>query len=371
MSEDPTRPIRPGEYRPPGGYGASPDYGSPDGHDSSRDYGQPGGYGSPRESGQPGGYRSPRESGQLGGYGSHGESGTTPEAGRPGGYGAGGGYRQPDGYGADRGYGPDGGYGADRGPGGPDGSRASSGTTQLPDGGYGGRTRRAGRAGGTGRRRHRGLIITAIVVVVLAILLVVADRVAAGIAENEVASQIKSSGFPVKPKVTIEGFPFLTQLAARDFRQMDIAASNVTEGPLDIASVNATMHGVHINSGFNGATVDQINGTALITFAGLSRAGGIGDGITLSNGGNGDVKASIDLGFVTGTALAQVTKTGPHQIGVRVVSAGGLPLSALGPLQDFTVNLPDLPAGMTIQSVSVTGQGLLIAIAGTHTTFSQ
>ena len=357
MSEDPTRPIRPGEYGPPGGYGASPDYGSPDGYNSPRDYRQPGGYGSPRE------------------------SGTTPEAGRPGGYGAGGGYRQPDGYGADRGYGPDGGAdrgygpdggdGADRESGGPGGYGASSGTAQLPDSGYGGRTRRAGRAGGTGRRRHRGLTITAIVVVVLAILLVAADRVAAGIAENEVASQIKSAGFPVKPKVTIDGFPFLTQLAARDFHQMDIAASNVTEGPLDIASVNATMHGVHINSGFNGATVDQINGTALITFAGLSRAGGIGDGITLSDGGNGDVKASIDLGFVSGTALAQVTKTGPHQISVRVVSADGLPLSVLGPLQDFSVNLPSLPAGMTIQSVSVTGQGLLVAIAGTHTTFSQ
>ena len=362
MSEDPTRPTRPGEYRPPGGYGASPDYGSPGGYDSPRDYGQPGGYDSPRE------------------------SGTTPEAGRPGGYGAGGGYRQPDGYRADRGYGEDRGSGADRGsgpagwygadrgpggPGGPDGYRASSGTAQLPDSGYGGRARRAGRAGGTGRRRHRGLTITAIVVVVLAVLLVAADRVAAGIAENEVASQIKSAGFPVKPKVTIDGFPFLTQLAARDFHQMDIAASNVPEGPLDIASVNATMHGVHINSGFNGATVDQINGTALITFAGLSRAAGIGDGITLSNGGNGDVKASIDLGFASGTALAQVTKTGPHQISVRVVSAGGLPLSVLGPLQDFSVNLPDLPAGMTIQSVSVTGQGLLIAIAGTHTTFSQ
>ncbi len=361
MSEDPTRPIRPGEYGPPGGYGASPDYGSPGGYDSSGDDGQRGGYGS----------GSPRE------------SGTTPEAGRPGGYGAGGGYRRRDGYGADRGYGPDGGYGADRGygpdggygadrgPGGPGGSGASSGTAQLPDSGYGGRARRAGRAGGTGRRRHRGLTITAIVVVVLAILLIAADRVAAGIAENQVASQIKSAGFPVKPKVTIDGFPFLTQLAARDFRQMDITASNVTEGPLDIASVNATMHGVHINSGFNGATVDQINGTALITFAGLSRAGGIGDGITLSNGGNGDVKASIDLGFVSGTALAQVTRTGPHQISVRVVSAGGLPLSVLGPLQDFSVNLPNLPAGMTIQSVSVTGQGLLVAIAGTHTTFSQ
>ena len=56
------------------------------------------------------------------------------------------------------------------------------------------------------RRRHRGLIITAITVVVLLILLIVADRVAAGIAENEAANQIKAQGFPVKPKVTIEGF---------------------------------------------------------------------------------------------------------------------------------------------------------------------
>ena len=348
MSEDPTRPIRPGEYGSPGGYDASPDYGSPGGYDSPRDYGRPSGYSSPRE------------------------NDTTPEYGRPGGYGADGGYRRPGEYGADReyrrdgGYGPEGGYGADRGHRGPDGYGASSGTARLPDGGDGGR-----RTGGTGRRRHRGLTITAIVVVVLAILLVVADRVAAGIAENQVASQIKSAGFPVKPKVTIDGFPFLTQLAARDFHQMDIAASNVTEGPLEIANVNATMHGVHINSSFNGATVDQINGTALITFDELSHAGGIGDGITLSNGGNGEVKASIDLGFVSGTALAQVTRTGPHQIGVRVVSAGGLPLSVLGPLQDFSVSLPNLPAGMTIQSVSVTGQGLLLTIAGTHTTFSQ
>ena len=90
--------------------------------------------------------------------------------------------------------------------------------------------------------------------------------------------------------------------------QINIAANNVTEGPLDIASINATMHGVHVNSGFNGATVDQLNGTALVTFAGLSHAAGIGDGITLSNGGNGDVKATIDLGFVSGNALAQVTQ---------------------------------------------------------------
>ncbi len=244
----------------------------------------------------------------------------------------------------------------------------------MPAGGYHGEAPRRGevpRRGGRRGRGHRGLAITAITVVVLLILLIAADRVAAGIAENQAANQIKAQGFPVKPKVTIEGFPFLTQLAARDFHQVNITADNVTEGPLDIASINATLHGVHVTSGFNGATVDQLNGTALITFGGLSRAGGIGDGITLSDGGNGEVKASIDLGFVSGTAFAQVAKAGPHQISVRVVSASGIPLSTLGPLQDFTITVPHLPAGMTIQNVSVTGQGVLIAIAGTNTSFSQ
>jgi hypothetical protein len=251
-------------------------------------------------------------------------------------------------------------------------------------GGHGGHGNERGYQGGWGQpgnwdgrgrgraarpRRHRGLTITAIVVVVLLALLVVADRVAAGIAENEAASQIKSAGFPVKPKVDIEGFPFLTQLAARDFQKVDISASNVKEGPLTIASVNATGQGVHLTSSFNGATVDQVNGTALITFAGLSSAGGLGDGVTLSNGGNNELKASINLGFISGDALARVTRASAHKIEVKVINAGPIPLSALGNLSDFTISLPNLPAGMTIQNVSVTGQGVLISISGSHTSF--
>lgn len=233
-----------------------------------------------------------------------------------------------------------------------------------------------GRGGGRGaaappRRRHRGLTITAIVVVALLALLAIGDRVAAGVAENVTANEIKSQGFPVKPRVTIEGFPFLTQLAARNFHQIDISASNVKEGPLNVASVNATLHGVHITSGFNGATVDQTNGTALITFAGLSSAAGLGDGITLSNAGHNELKASINLGFISGNAIAQVRRSGSHQIEVKVIDAGQIPLSALGNARDFTVSLPSLPAGMTVQNVSVTGQGVVISISGSHTTFRQ
>ena len=225
--------------------------------------------------------------------------------------------------------------------------------------------------GGRPRKRHRGLKITAIVVVVLLVLAVIADRVAVKLAENEVANQIKSAGFPVKPSVTIEGFPFLTQVAEKNFHQIDMSASNVREGALEIASVKATMHGVHVNSSFSGATVDQTNGTALITFAGLSNATGLGDGIKLSNAGHNELKATLSLGPISTDALAQVQRTGPHQIEVKIVSAGDLPVSALGDHQTFTFSMPSLPAGMTIQNVSVTGAGVQITISGTHTTFSQ
>jgi LmeA-like phospholipid-binding len=286
-------------------------------------------------------------------------------------------YRAPEGYTAPEGYGPREGYGPQEPYRRDDRGRHQDGWGQTGgQGDWGGQDDRdqgSGNGGGRTRtrRRHRGLKVTAIVVVVLLALLAIGDRVANGVAENVMANEIKSQGFPVKPKVTIEGFPFLTQLAARDFHQIDISASNVKEGPLEIASVNATMHGVHISSGFTGATVDQINGTALVTFAGISSAAGISDGISLSNGGHNELKASINLGFISGSALAQVTRKGPHQIEVKIVQAGGIPLSALGNASDFTISLPTLPAGMTIQNVSVTGQGVLISISGSHTTFSQ
>jgi LmeA-like phospholipid-binding len=255
----------------------------------------------------------------------------------------------------------------------PPGGRGGYGNEQGYQGDWGGQRGQRGQGdwgrAARPRRRHRGLTITAVVVVVLLVLLVVADRVAAGIAENVAASQIKSAGFPVKPKVNIEGFPFLTQLAARDFHKVDITASNVKEGPLTIASIDATGQGVHLTSSFNGATVDQINGTALVTFAGISSAGGLGEGITLSDGGNNELKASINLGFTSFDALAQVTRANSHQIEVRVTNAGPIPQSALGNLTDFKISLPSLPAGMTIQNVSVTGQGVLISISGSHTSF--
>ena len=61
------------------------------------------------------------------------------------------------------------------------------------------------------------------------VVLVVGDRAANAYTEDQMASQIQSSlALSGKPHVTIQGFPFLTQLAARDFRTVDVNASNET-----------------------------------------------------------------------------------------------------------------------------------------------
>jgi len=230
------------------------------------------------------------------------------------------------------------------------------------------------------KRRRKGPLIALITVIVILVLLVVSDRVGNAYAENQMASQIQSSlGLSGKPDVTIHGFPFWTQVIAHNFKNVTVTASNETinsasagGGALEIASLNATLHGLHFQ-GFssNTATVDQFNATALITFTALGSIGGVPQGVTLTQAGPNQVKATLSLGPLSASATATVTQSGPNQIHVHVTDFGGIPADQLGNFGDFTITIPKLPAGVTIQSVSVTQQGVMVSIAGVNTTLSQ
>jgi len=209
---------------------------------------------------------------------------------------------------------------------------------------------------------------------VIVLLLVGADRAANAYAEDQMASQIQSSlALSGKPDVTIQGFPFLTQLAARTFNTVDVNASNETAGPggqLEIASLTATLHGMHIH-GTNSATVDQFTASALVTFTALANAGGIPQGITLSADGPNQIKATVDILGFSSDATAQVTQVGDDKINIKITDFGGVPADVLGNLVNFDVSIPKLPAGVTIKNISITQQGLRITAAGTNTTLSQ
>jgi hypothetical protein len=221
------------------------------------------------------------------------------------------------------------------------------------------------------RRRRRWPWITLLIIVLV---LVGGDRAAKAYAEDQMASQVQSSlALSGKPNVTIQGFPFLTQAAARTFNTVDVNASNETAGPggqLEIASLTATLHGMHIH-GTNSATVDQFTASALVTFTALAHAGGIPQGITLAPAGPNQLKATVDILGFSSDATAKVTQVGNDKINVKITDFGGVPADVLGSLTDFTFSIPKLPAGVKIQSISVTQQGLRVTATGQNTTLSQ
>lgn len=227
---------------------------------------------------------------------------------------------------------------------------------------------------GRPRRRRRGRWIALITLVVLAVIAFVADQVARSYAQNTIASNIQSSsGMPVKPSVSIEGFPFLTQLAARDLRVIDISASNVPAGKITVTSIKAKATGVHISSGFNGATVDQINGTAFITFASLQKALGLQGVATIgadpADGPNAVKLSAGPIGAVTG----KVEVTGPNQVTVQMQSLSGLGSLFGGavPGSTQTFQIPKLPAGLVVRSISVTDQGIVGTASAQNTMLSK
>jgi LmeA-like phospholipid-binding len=222
------------------------------------------------------------------------------------------------------------------------------------------------------RRARRRIVVALIVLLAIAAILVGLDRAAAAYAENRIASQIQSYGFPSKPSVTVEGLPFLTQIISRHLDGVHISANGLRAGPVT-ASIEADATGITLNSGYNGGVIAHVTGTGLIAFSSLTRlanSAGV-PGVKISAAGPHSVKLSANLDVVSATAIARVKRTGPDRFKIHIVSTGGIPLSLIAPIRTLTVHLPTLPLGLTVQSLRVTQQGVVIHITGSNISFGQ
>lgn len=108
--------------------------------------------------------------------------------------------------------------------------------------------------------------------VAVAILLLVAlDFGAASAAEYQVSTTLRDRlALPDDPAVKINGFPFLTQALAGDYRQVDVSADKLTVGQLHDVGVRAELYHVRMPLAevFGGAPsirVDNAKGSVLIT----------------------------------------------------------------------------------------------------------
>lgn len=220
------------------------------------------------------------------------------------------------------------------------------------------------------RRTGRRVLILIIVLLVLLGLLFGLDRAAAAYTAGRIATKLQAEGFPVKPNVSVEGFPFLTQLIRRHLDGVEVTSPRFPVGPVT-AGIDVHATDITLNSGYQSGTIGQLNGTGLITFASLAKLPGLAavPGLKISSAGQHMVKLSANLAIFAASAIARVKLASPHEIVLRLVSASGVPAALLDPIRHLTVQIPALPLGLTVQSVTVSPQGVVIRVSGSNASF--
>ncbi|WP_200210795.1 LmeA family phospholipid-binding protein [Micromonospora coerulea] len=236
------------------------------------------------------------------------------------------------------------------------------------------------------RRRGRKVLIGFVVLLlVLAGLLVVADRVAAGVAERAIADQVKQEvakqdAQSAAPQVEVGGFPFLTQVLAGKYEHISIVLTDV-QGPvrgdtvsvprLDVDAHNVKASLDTLRSGQGDVVAESVDGRGTIAYDSLAK---LLDrpGLTLGEqGGKLAVTAPVDiLGVkltVVGTADVAVND-GKVALRFNDLDAQGLPNVPLARtlLANYAkgisvdVPLPELPFQLNVRKVEPRPEGLTV-----------
>jgi len=214
-----------------------------------------------------------------------------------------------------------------------------------------------------------------IVLVVLAALLVAADRVGVVVAQNRLASEIQQQlELDAKPDVSIRGIPFLTQAIRGTYKDIRVQLPDVDAGDVQDLSVNARLQGAHVSlsdalgGNVDRIPVDQISGTLLIPYDQLARASGI-SGLTITREGDSlRLTGSVQvLGrSIKAEAVGRVeVNDGRITINAERAKVAGIPvptavLDEAARLLSFRVQPQNLPLNLRITAVHLTDTGLLV-----------
>lgn len=235
------------------------------------------------------------------------------------------------------------------------------------------------------RRRRRWPWITGIVVLVLFGLFVLVDRIAVGMAESAVAKRIADeSPFDetgIKPHVSINGFPFLTQATGGKYDDIEVSGDALTIDQVHGITLDAHMHGVHVPLGkavdrnVKSLPIDHLDASAVIPYTEAARRTGI-KGLQLSDhDGSLHVALGVSiapLGNITASADADVHVSGNRlsytvrQIGVNGQSVPDAVIPQLEHAMNGALTLPTLPYHLRVTGVQPTADGIQITARADH-----
>ncbi|MFJ8754103.1 DUF2993 domain-containing protein [Streptomyces sp. NPDC102441] len=223
----------------------------------------------------------------------------------------------------------------------------------------------------------RALRILLIIAVVLGGVFVAADRAAVYFAETEAEDRIAFGGAEAGSiSISIDGFPFLTQVARSEFDQVDVTVKDVEAGAagrqMRIREIQAQLHQVKVGDGYTTATAARATGTAFLSYEALTAVAD--EDVTVAYGGDGKVKVTGSVRIpltdqaVTRSVLSTVTLVDGDTVKVHADEVPGEGIPGLEGLvrkkTDFERGIGELPGGLKMEKIEVAPAGLEISMTG-------
>ncbi|WP_241834841.1 DUF2993 domain-containing protein [Pseudofrankia asymbiotica] len=282
------------------------------------------------------------------------------------------------------------------------GWRDGTGGPSAPGSGTGGTPIPGGEQKPPKRRRKRGRLIALIVVILLLILAIPVDRLAAHIAVGQMRKQVEVAVAqnikdgqqpPIVRRVSLGGFPFLTQVLFGKFKDIGVSLENIpttADGP-EISGVDAHLKGAHvplgdaISNNVGKVPVDNVEATVRIDYDQINAFlkdkpfhwqlapadGGKKVQITGSTTQSVPFAGQVDVtltGVGSFTVEKNQLKITPSGLNVKVgTSLGGLGGGGSVPIPtEATVPVPlplpdNLPFDLNIVDASTTATGLSVS----------
>ncbi|MEU7141476.1 DUF2993 domain-containing protein [Nocardia sp. NPDC046473] len=223
-----------------------------------------------------------------------------------------------------------------------------------------------------------------ILIIVLAIALVVGDRVAVVMAQNEIGRKIAADyKLPQQPSVDIRGVPFLTQALDGKYHDIGIRVGDWSEQNLSVRNLDVTLTDVAapLTDLLNNRTSNLVAATAMATAVvpydtvkgyapkGVESMSDSPDGLRVTG------TFSVEGIPVPATIVVTVAPTddGIEVTPVSVQSAAGgptMPLALLRRALTFVVPLQKLPLGAKLTAIQPSANGLQVTAVAHDVHFS-
>ncbi len=221
----------------------------------------------------------------------------------------------------------------------------------------------------------RAIALIAVPVVLLAVGLVVADRVGHSLAQKEVSDHLAGRyPFTTRPDVTIHGTPFLTQALHGYYKDIEVAGNGVTVSKLTNVDIDAHLRGVSVplTKVFDTSRplpVREVDVTLTIPLASIETASKV-EGLKLTfQGLKVEGQASVvvgTLGRVLVTGVGDIVAAGDSiELEASTLTVKGVPLTGKNLTiaereLKLRVSLPRLPYDSRLTSAKTTAAGLVL-----------